>query len=277
MSNITVAVVSLGCPKNQCDAELMLAKIADAGYTLVSEAGLADVVIINTCCFIQSAKEEAIEEILEAVSRKSDRRAATGKSSMVTSSTVYEPGSDHKIIITGCMAQRYRNDLAAEFPEADGIVGIGHNDDIVQVITDVLRGESAQQVLLSEPERHNMEGARLLSTMPHYAYLRIADGCDNRCSYCAIPLFRGKFRSRAADNIIAEAQSLADKGVKELILIAQDVTNYGADLSQNDNLANLLKRLAQIDKIKWIRLLYCYPQRISDDLIDVIKSNDKVI
>jgi len=246
MSNHTIKVglVSLGCPKNQCDAELILHKIAKAGFTLVNEPGLADVVIINTCAFIQSAKEEAIEEILEAVSRKED-------------------GINKKIIITGCLSERYREQLAEEFPEVDAIIGLGANGDIVKVI------ESAGKVH-DFSGSHNMEGGRLLSTLPHYAYLRVADGCDNKCSYCAIPLFRGSFRSRKLEDIAKEAADLVESGVRELVLVAQDVTNY-------PNLPKLLKSLTQIDKLRWIRLLYCYPHRITDELIEVIKSEDKII
>jgi len=242
-------MVSLGCPKNQCDAELMLAKIAKAGFRLVSEPGLADIVIINTCCFIQSAKEEAIEEIMEAISRKND-------------------GINRKIIVTGCLAERYREQVAEEFPEIDGIISIANNTDIVEAINGVLLDKKV--TAFGEISEHVMEGERLLSTLPHYAYLRIADGCDNNCSYCAIPTFRGKFRFREAENILEEAGKLAENGVKELILIAQDVTNY-------PNLPDLLKKLSKIDKIKWIRLLYCYPERVTGELISVIKTEEKIV
>ncbi|MCL2070695.1 MAG: 30S ribosomal protein S12 methylthiotransferase RimO [Oscillospiraceae bacterium] len=254
-----IAMVSLGCPKNQCDAELMLAKIAKAGYRLVAEPGLADVVIINTCCFIQSAKEEAIEEILETASRKND-------------------GINKKIIVTGCLSQRYKQQVADEFPEVDGVLGLGGNDNIVEAINTVLTDKKL--ALFGENDNginHNMEGERLLSTMPHYAYMRIADGCDNRCSYCAIPLFRGGYRSRTIENIVEEARGLAENGVRELILVAQDVTNYGKDLYGKVELKKLLKKLTEIDKLKWIRLLYCYPQRITDELIEVIKSEPKIV
>jgi len=249
LKTTTVGMVSLGCPKNQCDAELMLAKIARAGFRLVSEPGLADVVIINTCCFIQSAKEEAIEEIMEAISRKND-------------------GINKKIIITGCLAERYREQVADEFPEADGVVSIANNADIVEAINGVLLDKRV--VALGDIKEHSMEGERLLSTLPHYAYLRIADGCDNRCSYCAIPTFRGNYRARKAEDIVEEARGLAENGVKELILIAQDVTYY-------PDLPNLLKLLCKIDKIKWIRLLYCYPERVTDELIEVIKTEEKIV
>lgn len=256
MEQIKVGVVSLGCPKNQCDAELMMDKIRKAGYKLVPEAGLADVVVINTCGFIQSAKEEAIEEIMEAINRKND-------------------GINKKIIVTGCLAQRYTEQMDEEFPEIDGVLGLGCNGDIVQAIQEVMQDKRI--IKSSELGEYDMEGDRLLSTLPHYAYLRIADGCDNRCSYCAIPYIRGAFRSRRMENIIEEAKSLADRGVKELVLIAQDTTRYGLDLYKRLALPELLDKICGIEGIKWIRLLYCYPERITDELIDCMKRQDKIL
>ena len=249
-----VGVVSLGCPKNQCDAELMLAKIAEAGYKIVPEAGLADVVVINTCGFITSAKEEAIEEIMEAINRKND-------------------GINKKIIVTGCLAQRYQEQMDTEFPEIDGVLGIGRNDAIVETIERVLAGERV--IDFGSVENHNMEGVRMQSTLSHYAYLRIADGCDNCCTYCAIPQIRGKFRSRKIENIVKEAEILVKKGVKELIVIAQDTTRYGEDLYGHLALTELLRELVKLD-VKWIRLLYCYPERMTDELIDMIASEPKI-
>ena len=256
MEEIKVAMVSLGCPKNQCDAELMMKKIHDAGYKLVPEAGLADVVVINTCGFIQSAKEEAIEEIMEAINRKND-------------------GINKKIIVTGCLAQRYTSLMDEEFPEVDGILGLGCNGDIVSAIGDVLKDKRV--VKETAAGNYNIEGDRLMSTMSHYAYLRIADGCDNRCTYCAIPYIRGHFRSRPMENLVKEAEDLAAKGVRELILIAQDTTRYGLDLYKKLMLPELLNKLCEIEGIKWIRLLYCYPERITDELIDVMEKQEKVI
>ena len=256
MEQIKVAMVSLGCPKNQCDAELMMEKIRKAGYRLVPEAGLADVVVINTCGFIQSAKEEAIEEIMEAVNRKND-------------------GINKKIIVTGCLAQRYTEQMDEEFPEVDAVLGLGYNGCIVQAIGEVLRGN--RFIEKTDVGKYNMEGERLLSTLPHYAYLRIADGCDNRCSYCAIPYIRGGFRSRPMENIVKEAESLAERGVKELIVIAQDTTRYGLDLYGKLALPELLDKICGIYDIKWVRLLYCYPERMTDELIQCMKRHKKIL
>lgn len=251
---IKVGVVSLGCPKNQCDAEMMLAKIYNAGYKIVDEAGLADVVVINTCGFIQSAKEEAIEEIIEAINRKND-------------------GINKKIIVTGCLAQRYQQQMDEEFPEVDGVLGLGKNEDIIETIERVLKGERV--IDFGSVENHKLDGDRLQATLPHYAYLRIADGCDNCCTYCAIPQIRGRFRSRTMENIVAEAEGLVANGVKELILVAQDTTRYGEDLYGKIMLPELLEKLCELD-VKWIRLLYCYPERVTDELIEVIAKQDKI-
>lgn len=256
MKEIKVGMVSLGCPKNQCDAEIMMNKIRKAGFKLVEEAGLADVVVINTCGFIQSAKEEAIEEIMEAINRKAD-------------------GINKKIIVTGCLAQRYPQQMDEEFPEVDGVLGLGYNGDIVKTINAVL---ADRRVIKKSPlGEYSIEGERLLSTMPHYAYLRIADGCSNCCSYCAIPYIRGKFRSRPMENILEEAKSLADKGVKELIVIAQDTTRYGQDLYGELKLPELLDKICEVEGIKWIRLLYCYPERITDELIETMARQEKIL
>lgn len=253
---VKVGMVSLGCPKNQCDAEIMLAKIAKAGFKLVNEVGLADVVIINTCGFIQSAKEEAIEEIMEAISRKND-------------------GINKKIIVTGCLAQRYQQQMDEEFPEVDAVLGLGKNQDIVEAINSVLLDKRV--ISFGDISAHIMDGARLLTTLPHYAYLRIADGCDNCCSYCAIPLIRGRFRSRPVEHLLEEAKTLVDGGVRELILVAQDTTRYGQDLYGKYKLPELLRELCKIPELKWIRLLYCYPERITDELIETMKTEDKVL
>lgn len=250
-----VAVVSLGCAKNQVDAEMIMARLDDAGYAFVQEPGLSDIVLVNTCGFITAAKEEAIEWLNELI-------------------TLKEEGTIKHIVVTGCLSERYREEFVNEFPEVDAVVGISEYERIADVFKRVLDGEKV--VAFGEKEKHTMEGRRVLSTEVHYAYMRIADGCDNRCTYCAIPQIRGKFRSRPMENIVDEARGLAEQGVKELILIAQDTTRYGLDLYGELALPKLLNKLCELD-FKWIRLLYCYPERITDELIDVIRTQPKIV
>lgn len=252
---IKVGMVSLGCPKNQVDAELLLSKIKNDGYVLEPDSGNCDVVIINTCGFIESAKQEAIENILEFITLKKE-------------------GTIKKIIVTGCLAERYRDEIAEEMPEVDAIIGIGSNDKIVDAIKGVMRGEKVY--LYGEKSDLPLEGDRVLTTLPFYAYLKIAEGCDNCCSYCAIPSIRGRFRSRPMESIVKEAESLAARGVKELVVVAQDTTRYGQDLYGEYKLAELLRKLAQIDGFRWIRVLYAYPERITDELLDVMASEEKI-
>ncbi len=250
-----VAIVSLGCPKNQIDAEIMLKKLSDAGYTIVGEADKADIVIVNTCGFIEDAKKEAIDSILEMADLKED-------------------GYIEKILVTGCLAQRYGEDILKEFPEVNGVIGIGADGDIV----DACEKLYSRFTYSSFPcnEELPLEGERILSTPPYTAYLKIAEGCSNCCSYCAIPSIRGAFRSREMEDIVAEAKSLAEKGVKELIIVAQDTTKYGEDLYGEYKLPQLLGELNKIDGIEWIRLLYCYPDKVTDELITAIADNEKV-
>ena len=251
-----VAIVSLGCAKNQVDAEQMMAKIADCGFAFVQEPGLADIVLVNTCGFIQSAKEEAINWIMELIDLKNE-------------------GTIKHIVVTGCLSERYREQFVEEFPEVDAVVGISEYGRIGEILQKVRDG--GQEYTFGEKESHSMEGKRIISTLPHYAYLRVADGCDNCCTYCAIPAIRGRFRSRPMENIVEEAKLLAADGVKELIIIAQDTTRYGLDLYGRLALPELLDKLCEIEGLKWIRLLYCYPERITDELIDCIKRQDKVV
>ena len=253
---IKVGMVSLGCPKNQVDAEMMLHKLKEAGFQLETEPGLADVVIINTCGFIQSAKEEAIENIDEFL-------------------TLKEEGRIKKVIITGCLAERYADDIAENMPQADIIAGIGCDGDIVSMVQRALDGEVLR--LKAPKEDLPLEGGRELYSLPFYAYLKIAEGCDNCCSYCAIPSIRGRFRSRPMENIVKEAEELARQGVTELVVVAQDTTRYGRDLYGEYKLAELLRQLCKIDGIRWIRTLYAYPERITDELIDVIATEDKLV
>ena len=249
-------MVSLGCSKNQVDAERMLYKINEKGYELVGDAALADVAIINTCGFIESAKQEAIETILEFAELKKEGRIK-------------------KIIITGCLAERYKDEVASEIPEADAVVGIGCNDKICDVIEKVLEGDHF--TAFDSKLNLGLTGGRIQTTLSFYSYLKIADGCSNCCSFCAIPSIRGRNRSVPMEQLFAEATELAVNGVRELILIAQDSTRYGEDIYGKPSLPELLEKLCTIPQLKWIRVLYCYPERISDELLDVMAREDKIV
>lgn len=252
-----VGMISLGCPKNQVDAEHMLALIDAAGYEIVDYVDGCDVVIVNTCGFIDDAKKEAIENILDMVELKKE-------------------GIISKIVVTGCLAQRYKDEIVTEIPEVDAVVGIGANGDIVKTIEEVMSGVDTIE---KYPPRCDLplEGQRILTTPQYWAYLKIGEGCSNRCTYCTIPSIRGNMRSRSMENVIEEAKQLAESGVKELILIAQDTTSYGLDLYGELKLPELLNELCKIDSIEWIRLLYCYPDRITDELIETMKKQNKVV
>lgn len=251
----SVGMISLGCPKNQVDGEALLAKLSQAGYNIVNTIEASDVMIVNTCGFIEDAKTEAIETILEVAQYK-------------------EAGLISAIVVTGCLAERYQDEILKEMPEVDAVIGIGANADIVKVCDKALCGIKTS----SYPNKCYLplDGERVLSTPSHWAYLKISDGCDNKCSYCAIPGIRGRFRSRDMDSVVDEARLLSSKGVKELILVAQDTTKYGQDLYGEYSLDKLLKRLVKIDGIEWIRLFYCYPQRITDSLIETIAAEEKI-
>lgn len=250
-----IGMVSLGCPKNQVDAEMMLYTLRDAGFELSQDPALADAVIINTCGFIESAKQEAIEETMEYIALKKEGRIK-------------------KIILTGCLAERYRDEIREEMPEVDAVVGIGSNKDIVSIVREVFE----DRICCRYGEKCDLplEGGRILSTLPFYAYLKIAEGCDNRCSYCAIPNIRGPFRSRPMEGLLEEAKGLAEKGVKELVVVAQDPTKYGKDLYGEYKIAELLQELAKIDGFRWIRLLYAYPEKITEELLDVMAKEPKI-
>lgn len=251
----SVGMISLGCPKNQVDGEALLAKLSQAGYNIVNSIEASDVMIVNTCGFIEDAKTEAIETILEVAQYK-------------------EAGLISAIVVTGCLAERYQDEILKEMPEVDAVIGIGANADIVKVCDKALCGIKTS----SYPNKCYLplDSERVLSTPSHWAYLKISEGCDNKCSYCAIPGIRGRFRSRDMDSVVDEARLLASKGVKELILVAQDTTKYGQDLYGEYSLDRLLKRLVKIDGIEWIRLFYCYPQRITDSLIETIAAEEKI-
>lgn len=253
---IKVGMVSLGCSKNLVDSERMLYKLKKHGYKLVTEPGLADIAVVNTCGFIQSAKEEAIETILELAKLKED-------------------GSLRKIVITGCLTERYREEAAELFPEADAVIGIGNNKDIVDVLDHVLANE--RYIDFAPKLDAELTGERIISTLPFFSYLKIAEGCSNCCAYCAIPQIRGKFRSVPMEDVLSEARWLAENGVTELVVIAQDTTRYGEDIYGKSKLPELLSELCKIDEFKWIRTLYCYPEKITDELLDVIASEEKLV
>jgi len=255
-ANVTVGMVALGCSKNQVDAELMLGALKKAGYAISPDPDECDVVIINTCGFIESAKRESIENILDFCGRKGSGRLKL-------------------VVVTGCLAERYREELASEIPEADVVLSIGANDEIAAAIKKGLGGERV--VKFYAPENLPMEGERILANEPFFAYLRIADGCDNRCTYCAIPMIRGRYRSRPMESILAEAEKLAAKGVKEFNVIAQDTTRYGEDLYGERKLPELLEKLCAIDGVKWVRILYGYPDRVTDELLSVMAKEDKIV
>ncbi len=250
-----VSMIGLGCPKNQVDAEVMLSSLLKAGFELTPDLEEAEAVIINTCGFIDSAKKEAIDTILSVAEMK-------GESNIKA------------LVVTGCLAERYKEEIIAEFPEVDACIGIGANGKIAEVIEKALKGEKVSAF----PSKYDLalDGDRVLTTPPHYAYLKIAEGCSNCCTYCAIPKIRGKFRSRSMESILEEARSLVESGVKELIVVAQDTTKYGIDLYGELKLSELLRKLCRINGIEWIRILYCYPESVTDELIKTIAEEEKI-
>lgn len=252
----TVGIVSLGCAKNRVDAEMIMYNLRKNGFILKNDPSMCDVAIINTCGFIESAKQESIEEIIELATLKNEGKIKT-------------------IIVTGCLAERYKEEVMEQLPEVDAVIGIGENENISNIINDTLKGKKINKF----PDKLclPLEGGRIQSTEPHWAYIKIAEGCDNCCTYCAIPSIRGKFRSRKLENIVEEAKSLAEHGVKELNVIAQDTSRYGEDNYNKPMLPTLLKELCKIDKLSWIRVLYCYPDRISDELLDVMSNENKIV
>ncbi|MCI8622476.1 MAG: 30S ribosomal protein S12 methylthiotransferase RimO [Provencibacterium sp.] len=254
---IKVGMVSLGCSKNQVDSEIMLSLIRKGGYELCTDSGMCDVVIINTCGFIEEAKRESIENILEFCTLKKEGRIKA-------------------VVVTGCLSERYREEVAKEIPEADVILGIGKNSEIVSAIERALKGETV--VEFGDKRDLPLSGERIISNLPFFAYLKIADGCSNRCSYCAIPMIRGDYRSRAIEDVVAEGWWLAHHGVREINIVAQDPTRYGEDLYGKPRLCSLLRELCKIDGIRWIRLLYLYPERISDELIALMaEQREKIV
>ena len=251
-----VAMVSLGCPKHQVDAEKMLALLKKGGLEITSAEADADAIIVNTCGFIESAKAEAIENILEASRYK-------------------ENGKCKALVVTGCLAERYRDDITEEIPEVDVCVGLGSNGKIAEIVKKAIEGE--KQNYYGEKTDLDLNGERILGGMPYTAYLKVGDGCDNCCSYCAIPKIRGRMRSRTIEDCVAEAKVLAKGGVTELIVVAQDTTAYGTDLYGEPKLHELLTELCKIEELHWIRTLYTYPEKITDKLLDVIKGQEKLV
>ena len=254
--NYKAGIVSLGCAKNQVDAEMLLYSLREKGFQIVSDPADADAVIVNTCGFIESAKQESIDEIIELGALKRE-------------------GKIKAIVVTGCLAERYQHEMTKQLYEIDAAVGIGANRKIADIVLEALEGKKVE--LFPDKLELPMSGGRIQSTPFYTAYLKIAEGCDNCCTYCAIPLIRGGFRSREMEDVLKEAEWLAEKGVKELNVIAQDTTRYGEDLYGTPQLAKLLRELCKIDGFRWIRVLYCYPDRVTDELIDVIASEEKIV
>ena len=252
----TIGMISLGCAKNQINAEQMLFLLRVAGYEILPDPDGADLVIINTCGFIEDAKTEAIDNILAMGELKKEGRVG-------------------KILVTGCLAQRYQMEIVQEMPEVDGVLGTGSYYDIVSAVGKVLSGETVAE--FGDINANLPEPQRILTTPEHYAYLRIAEGCDNHCAFCIIPKLRGRYRSRPMEELVKEAQDLAESGVKELIVIAQDTSRYGIDLYGERKLAELLQKLCAIDGIVWVRIHYLYPDEMSDELIDVLADEPKIL
>ncbi len=251
-----VGMISLGCPKNQVDAERMLAQLDKNEFQIADCYEGVDAVIVNTCGFIDAAKQEAIENILDMAQLKED-------------------GTVRKIIVTGCLAQRYQKEIFDEIPEVDAVIGIGANEGIAETVKKVIEGETVYE--MPDNEQLPLAGERLLTTPEHWAYLKIADGCSNRCTYCSIPSIRGNYRSVEFETVVEEAKALAAAGTKEIILIAQDTTNYGFDLYGKLRLPELLDALCEIEGIEWIRMLYCYPDKITDELLETMARQPKVL
>jgi len=254
LKNLQIALVSLGCDKNLVDSEVMLAQAVACGAELINDCAAADVIVVNTCGFITDASQESVDAVLDAVEHKK--------------------GSCKAVIVTGCMAERYKDDIFDELPGVDAVVGANKHGELVRVIRQVI--DEKKTVSVYGRDDGCYFGERIVSTK-HYAYLKIAEGCDNHCTYCSIPAIRGAYKSRTVESLVAEAQVLADGGCAEIILVAQDVAAYGMDMYGEGKLPELLRELAKVDKIKWLRLLYCYPRHITDELIGEMANNAKVL
>jgi len=258
MKKYKIGFISLGCSKNLCDTEVMLHHLASAGYELTPDETVADVIIINTCAFIESAKKESIDNILDTAWLK-ENRALKG------------------IVVTGCMAERYREQLLCELPEIDALVGVGSLEAIVDAVKSILDGKDEKFTAFGDKATCKLGGDRIVTTGEAMAYMKIAEGCNNRCTYCAIPLIRGSMRSRPMEELITEAKDLEAMGVRELNIIAQDTSAYGIDIYGEYKLPELIRRITAETKIPWIRLLYCYPDKFTDELVREIAENDRVL
>lgn len=254
---MNIFFVSLGCDKNLVDSEIMLGIIKEYGFTITDDESQADIIIVNTCCFINDAKEESINTILEMGQYKKSGRLKG-------------------LIVTGCLAERYREDILAEIPEVDGVVGTKRYDEIASVIEEVLKGSKSVKIEEDANNAHTEKHKRINTTGGYFSYLKIAEGCDKHCTYCIIPKVRGNYQSRPMEELLEEAKELADNGVKELILVAQETTLYGKDIYKEKSLHKLLRELCKIEGIEWIRILYCYPEEITEELIEVMKSEKKI-
>lgn len=254
---VKVGMVSLGCPKNQVDAEKMMFALREYGFELIQDAALADIAVINTCGFIQSAKEEAVETILEFLELKKEGRIKG-------------------VVCTGCLAERYKDEIFAELPGLDAVVQLGADGELAKIVKQIADG-SEPKVYSADKYCLPLDGGRIISTQPFYAYLKIAEGCSNHCTYCAIPAIRGEFRSRPMEKVLEEARWLAANGVTELVVVAQDTSRYGEDIYGESRIAELLTELCKIDGFKWIRTLYMYPERITNKIIDTIAREEKLV
>ncbi len=258
--NAKISFVSLGCDKNLIDSEIMLGLIDEEGYTITYDDSEADIIIINSCGFIMDANQEAIDKVLEMADYKKE-------------------GNCKALIVTGCMAQRYKDEIFESLPEVDAVVGTGDFENIGVVIKKLLEGEKQVKLITDKEHLLNPDNSykRIITTTGGFSYLKIAEGCDNHCTYCTIPSLRGHYRSRTMESLVKEAKILGEKGVRELILIAQDTSLYGQDLYGRKALPELLRKLSEIEDIKWLRILYCYPENVTDELIDEMANNPKVL
>lgn len=256
MKKSKIGFISLGCPKNLIDTEIMLNELYTVGYEITPEETEADIIVINTCAFTESAKQESIDTILDAAWLKTNAKCKG-------------------LIVTGCMSERYREELKKELPECDAVIGVAAIHDIVEAVKAVEKNKFFEKY--GDIDNYDIGGDRLVTTPEYMAYLKIAEGCDNKCAYCAIPSIRGKFRSRTMEDIVKEAKNLEGLGVLELTLVAQDTTRYGVDLYGEYKLAELIRKITAETNIPWIRLLYCYPDKITDELVEEIKNNDRVV